>query len=54
MIGAGIPVPPSHRSPEVLHYGFGITATFSSVSYYKVQKRIGHAQLPMTAIYANP
>ena len=52
MIEAGIPDAPN-RSPKDLRHGFGINATVNGVPLHMVQKWMGHAQLSITAIYAD-
>lgn len=42
-----------HATPKGLRHGFGVNATVNSVPLNKVQKRLGHADLKTTAIYAD-
>ncbi len=49
---AGIPDGP-HACPQRLRHGFGAQALSRGIALNMVQKRLGHAQLTTTAIYAN-
>ncbi len=40
-------------SPEGLRHGFGVAAVQAGIPLNMVQKWLGHAQLPTTAIYAD-
>jgi integrase len=42
-----------HPTPKGLRHGFGIEAVTSGVPLNMVQKWLGHAQLAMTAMYAD-
>jgi len=51
MQAAGLDGP--HASPKGLRHGFGVAAVCAGIPLNLVQKRLGHAQLTTTAIYAN-
>ncbi len=41
-----------HATPKGLRHGFGVKAVTSGIPLNMVQKRLGHAQLSTTSIYA--
>jgi site-specific recombinase XerD len=51
MRAAGITGP--QASPKGLRHGFGVQAVGKGIPLNMVQKWLGHAQLSMTAIYAD-
>ncbi len=42
-----------HASPKGLRHGFGVAADSAGIPLNRVQKWLGHAQFPTTAIYAD-
>ena len=42
-----------HASPKGLRHGFGVADVSAGIPLNLVQKWLGHARLPTTAIYAN-